>query len=139
MASLSTCHLGLWLGWQNLLNLQYADNCAVVAHSAQDLQNTLGALVDAYKLFGLSVNATKTKVLHQLAQLSATTPPNMIIVEGTALDNVEHFVYLGSNLSSPANIDGEIWYRIKCACAAYGRLKSRVFTEHGLKASTKIL
>ena len=25
MASLSTCHLGLWLGWQILLNLVKAD------------------------------------------------------------------------------------------------------------------
>ena len=63
------------------VNLQYADDCAVVAHSAQDLQNTLDALVDAYKLFGLSVNATKKNILHQSAQSPATTqPPNIIIV-----------------------------------------------------------
>ena len=102
-----------------IVDLQYADDCAVVTHSAQDLQNTLDALVDAFKLFGLSVNATKTKVLHQPAQSSATTPPpNTIIVEGTALENVDHFAYLGSNLSSPANIDVEIHYRIRCSCAA---------------------
>ena len=57
------------------------DDCAVVAHSVP--QNTLDALVDAYKLFGLSVNATKTKILHQLAQSSATTPPPNIIVNTT--------------------------------------------------------
>ena len=123
-----------------VVDLQYTDDCAVVDHSAQDLQNTFDALVDAYKLFRLSVNATKTKILHQLAQSSATTPPpNIIIVEGTAFDNVDHFVYLGSNLSSPANIDAEIQYRIKCACAAYGRLKSHIYTERGLRTSIKIL
>ena len=92
-----------------IVDLQYADGCVVVAHSAQHLQNTLDALVDAYKLFGLSVNATKKKILHQPAQPSATTPPpNTIVVEGTAIGNVDHFAYLGSNLFSPANIDVEI-------------------------------
>ena len=36
-----------------IVNFQYEEDCAVVAHSAQDLQNTLDldALVDAYMLF----------------------------------------------------------------------------------------
>ena len=50
-----------------IVDLQYADGCAVVVHSAQDLQNTFDALVDAYKLFVLSVNAKKAKILHQPA------------------------------------------------------------------------
>ena len=96
-----------------IIDLQYAGDCAVVAHSAQYLQNTLDVLVDAYKLFRLSVNATKKNILHQLAQSSATTPSPNIIRECTALDNVDHFAYLGSNLSSPADIDVEIQYRTK--------------------------
>ena len=66
-------------------------------------------------------------------------PPNIIIVEGTALDNVDHFTYLGSNLSTPANTDAEIQYSIKRPCAAYGRLQSSVFTERRIRTSTKIL
>ena len=44
-----------------IVDIQYADDSAVVAHSAHDLQNTFNVLVDAYRLFELSVNATKTK------------------------------------------------------------------------------
>ena len=44
-----------------IVDIQYADDSAVVAHSELDLQNTFNALVDAYRLFGLSVNATKKK------------------------------------------------------------------------------
>ena len=38
MASLSTCHLGLWLGWQILLNLvKYALAFSLVQHWATRL------------------------------------------------------------------------------------------------------
>ena len=74
--------------------LPYADDCAVVAHSAQYLQNTLDALVDANRHFELSANAAKTKVIHQPAQSSATTPQlNTSIIERTALDNVDRFEF----------------------------------------------
>ena len=46
------------------VDLQYADGCIVVLHSAADLQNTVDALIEVYELFGPSVNATQTKSLH---------------------------------------------------------------------------
>lgn len=46
------------------VDFQYADGCIVVVHSAAYLQNTVDALREVYKLFGLSVDATKTKRLH---------------------------------------------------------------------------
>ncbi len=46
---------------------------AIAAHTGADLQNTLDAFSQAYKLLGLTVNVAKTKVLFQPAQpLSAT-------------------------------------------------------------------
>ena len=72
--------------------LQYADDCAIAAHTEADLQNTLDAFSEAYQLLGLTVNVTKTKVLFQPARPLTATAPN-IDIEGTILENVDHFAY----------------------------------------------
>ena len=50
----------------SIVDLQYADDCAIAAHTEADLHNTL----DAFKLLGLTVNVTRSTVLFQT---SATT------------------------------------------------------------------
>ena len=116
--------------------MQYADDCDIAAQTEADLQNknTLHAFSEAYKLFGLTVNVTKTNILFQPAQPLTATAPN-IDIEGTTLENVDHFAYL----SKSANIDVEIQHRIRCACFSCGRLKDRVFSETGFRTATKIL
>ena len=93
------------------------------------VQNTLDGFSEAYKLLGLTVNVTKTKVIFQPAQPLTATAPH---IDGTTLENVDH-------LSKSANIDVEIQHRIRCACFSYGRLKDRVFSERGFRTATKIL
>ena len=88
----------------SIVDLQYADDCAIAAHTGADLQNTLDAFSQAYKLLGLTVNVTKTKVLFQPARPLTATAPN-IDIEGTTLENVDRFPHLGSYLSKSANID----------------------------------
>ena len=122
----------------SIVDLQYADGCAIAAHTGADLQNTLDAFSQAYKLLGITVNVTKTKVLFQPAQPLKTTAPN-IDSKGTTLENVDRFPYLGSYLSKSANIDVEIQHKIRCACFSYSRLKDRVFSERGFRTATKIL
>ena len=92
----------------SIVDLQYADDsdCAIAAHTEADLQNTLDAFSEAYKLLGLTVNVTKTKVLFQSAQPLTATAPN-IDIEGTTLENVDHFAYL----SKSANIDVLLFIR----------------------------
>ena len=67
----------------SIVDLQYADDCAIAAHTEADLQNTLGAFSEAYALLGLTVNVTKTKVIFQSAQPLTATAPN-IDIEGRA-------------------------------------------------------
>ena len=82
----------------SIVYLQYADDCAIAAHTEADLQNTLDAFSEAYQLLGLTVNVTKTKVLFQPAQPLTATAPN-IDIEGTILENVDHFAYLATSRS----------------------------------------
>ena len=83
----------------SIVDLQYADDCAIAAHTGADLQNTLDAFSQAYKLLGLTVNVTKTKVIFQPAQPLTATAPN-IDIEGTTLENVDRLPCLGSTSRS---------------------------------------
>nr|VZI46168.1 unnamed protein product [Spirometra erinaceieuropaei] len=89
--------------------------------------------------FGLVINTQKTVVMPQPPTHSAA-PPNaqQINVNGTQLQVVENFPYLGSTLSSNTNIDDEVANRISKASQAFSRLQSTVWNRHGLQLSTKL-
>ena len=76
-----------------IVDLQYADDCTIAANTEADLRNTLDAFSEACKRMSLTVNVTKTQVIFQPAQPRTATAPN-IDIEGTTLDNVDHFAPL---------------------------------------------
>ena len=123
-----------------ITELQYADDNALAAHSEEDLQLILDAFATAYKQLGLALNIKKTQILYQPPS-NSTTPasPPVISVDKTRLENVDHFTYLGSLLSSKANIDEEIHHRLSCASGSFSRLRKRVFENRDLQARTKVL
>ncbi|KAJ3585932.1 hypothetical protein NHX12_012339 [Muraenolepis orangiensis] len=122
------------------MELQYADDNALVALWEEDLQGILSAFVKASKQLGLAINMKKTQILHQPPPNSSTSvlPPN-ISIDNIRLENVDYFPYLGSLLSSKAVIDDEIHHRLSCASGAFSRLRKRVFENRDLQAKTKIL
>ena len=81
-------------------DMLFANDAVVVAYSEQNLQSLMSSFVDACEDFGLAISKGKTKVLSQ----GTTTPPE-IALDGTTIEVVQNFVYLGSNISSNASID----------------------------------
>nr|VZH91133.1 unnamed protein product [Spirometra erinaceieuropaei] len=71
---------------------------------------------------------------------NTAAPPNasLINVNGTQLQVVGNFPYLGSTLSCNTKIDDEVARRISKASQAFGRLQSTVWNRHGLQLSTKL-
>ena len=120
-----------------LRELMYADDCAIVAHSEEDLQSLTDALSTATKKFGLTISIKKTEVMYQPARGSDSNPP-LITIDGNALKNVDKFTYLGSCLSSANSLDDELSSRLAKASSSFGRLTDRVWNERGLKLETKI-
>lgn len=61
------------------MELQYADDNALVALSEGDLQCILTAFAKACKQLGLAVNVKKTQILHQPPPNNSTCfmPPNI--------------------------------------------------------------
>ena len=120
----------------NLLELQHADNCALVASSAEKLQHVLDLISRLYTRLGLKINVRKTEYIQYTSQPQDFSPT--LSIEGSALEKVQCFRYLGSNISSNCRLDDEINYRISKASSAFGRLNSMVFHNKNLKLNTKV-
>ncbi|BHF60198.1 hypothetical protein SprV_0100316100 [Sparganum proliferum] len=127
--------------------LLFADDCALNTTSEEEMQRSMDLFSAACANFGLVINTQKTVVMHQPPPNSATTAPNappppppppQISVNGTQLQVVENFPYLGSTLSHNTKIDDEVANRISKASQAFGRLQSTVWNRHGLQLSTKL-
>ena len=116
--------------------LLFADDSALVAHSAEEMQEIVDAFSNASKKFGLKINIKKTEVLYQP---NSTRPRKEdIMVDGNKLNSVLEFTYLGSTISSDGCIDDEIQRRMAKASASFGQLRQRLWNNHhvscGLKA-----
>ncbi|BHF62641.1 hypothetical protein SprV_0200562600 [Sparganum proliferum] len=118
--------------------LLFADDCALNTTSEEEMQGSMDLFSAACENFGLVINTQKTVVMHQPPPNSAT-PPNapQISVNGTQVQVVENFPYLGSTLSRNTKIDDEVAKRTSKASQAFGRLQSTVWNRHGLQLMYK--
>ncbi|BHF76173.1 hypothetical protein SprV_0501927100 [Sparganum proliferum] len=82
--------------------LLFADDCALNTTSEEEMQRNMDLLSAACENFGLVINTQKTMVMHQSPPNTATPHPDapQISVNGTQLQVVENFPYLGSTLSA---------------------------------------
>ncbi|BHF77930.1 hypothetical protein SprV_0602104000 [Sparganum proliferum] len=120
--------------------LLLADDCALNTTSEEEMQRSMDLFSAACVNFGLVINTQKTVVMHQPPPNSATDPnaPPQISMNGTQLQVVENFPYLGSTLSRNTKIDDEVANRISKVSQAFGRLQSTVWNRHGLQLSSKL-
>nr|VZI27735.1 unnamed protein product [Spirometra erinaceieuropaei] len=119
--------------------LLFADDCALNTTSEEEMQRSMDLFSAACENFGLVINTQKTVVMHQPPPNSATAPnAPQINVNGTQLQVIENFPYLGSTLSRNTKIDDEVANRISKASQAFGRLQSTVWNRHGLQLSPKL-
>ena len=79
-------------------NLLFADDCALVTHTIEDIQFIMDCFSNTARHFGLTVSLKKFEVLYQPKSGSSYTPP-VIKVCDTPLTSVDKFSYLGSTLS----------------------------------------
>ncbi|XP_076058625.1 uncharacterized protein LOC143035642 [Oratosquilla oratoria] len=129
---------GLHEGMQariQVIELQYADGCAIVAHDTEDVQNILNVFSFTYADMGLRVNTLKTEILVQTIHPPET--PNLFLVNGEPVKTVEHFTYLGSVVHSECSVDLDIQRRVNLSSTAFGHLRDRVFSNSNLRIDTK--
>ena len=89
------------------------------------------------KNFGPTISLKKTEGLYQPPPREAYSPPH-ISIDGTNLNAVEHFTYLGSVIFTDATVSKKIDNRLSKANRSFGRLSKTVWQSHLLRLSTKI-
>lgn len=104
----------------------FADDCALNASTHSDMQQSMDLFSKACDDFGLTISTKKTEVLYQPAPAALYIVPHITVNRHT-LPAADKFVYLGSTLSSSANIDEEVALSIARASTAFGRLKEKVW------------
>ena len=71
------------------------------------LQHIVSRFSDTTKNVGFAISLKKTEVLYHPPPPDACSPPH-ISIDGTNLNAVEHFTYLGSVISNDATVTKDI-------------------------------
>jgi len=115
-----------------LLDLLFADDCALVAHTHAEL---FDRFFNAAKRFGLTVSLKKTEAMCQSHPPSQTASVRITAGDDTVLKCVDKFCYLGSFVSNTISVDIDITSRLaKAGCA----LQKRLWGVHDVSMETKV-
>ena len=105
-----------------VIDIQYANDYAILTDSAEELQTSLDLFAEAYQ------------------SLTNAGPLEIKIYGGILVEVVEHFPYLGSHLSQKATIEAEIQHRIFCcASTSFRKLRHRVIDDDNLMKETTVM
>ena len=113
---------------------QFADDCALVVHSLEDLQEITSHFSSAAKDFRFTFSLKKTEVMYQPAPGSSYVEPT-VLIDDTHLNPVTKFCYLGSIISSLASLNLEVESRTKIASFAFGQLKDHFWSQNSRLAT----
>ena len=118
-------------------DLLFADDCALIAHSMNDIKRITDCFARAARQFGLTISLKKTEVMFHPTCDTNHVPAN-ITTDNAPLNVVDKFTYLGSMLSENAMIADDISVCLGKASASFGRLTKCLWNEHGMCPSMKI-
>ena len=115
--------------------LLFADDSALIAHSAEEIQRIVDGFANASSKFGLKINIKKTEVMFQ--PNSTMTMEEDINVDETTLTHVKEFTYLGSIIENDGYIEAELQKRMSKASMSFGRLRERLWNNHNVSIRVK--
>ena len=118
-----------------LRDFLFADEAAVTAYSAEDLQQLMTRFSNACQDFGLTISLKKTQVMRQ-----DTDSPPAISINDHELDVIHDFVYMGSAISDTLSLDAEFNRRTGKAATTMttSRLTKKAWNNSKLTVHTKI-
>lgn len=103
---------GVRIGGETVNNIRYADDTALLAENLEDLQALLNSVNEASKNRGLKINVNKTK---WMVAGKIDIERAQLMLDGSPLERVMHFKYLGSWINKEGSSDEEIISRITIA------------------------
>ena len=96
-----------WTLWNQLDDLDFADDIALLSHNHDQMQNKTKLLRDTSQTIGLRIHSGKSKILKVKTSGSET-----IMVGGSQLEEVSEFTYLGSIIDDNGGTGADIKTRI---------------------------
>ena len=123
---------GLSIGDYKLSNLRYADDTTLVATSALELEELLLIVKAKSEALGLRLNVSKTKIM--IVGSDGNEDP--IVVDGTEVEHVTQFNFLGSLITTSSGCSTELRRRMAMAKSAMVGL-NKIWTDRGITKVTK--
>ena len=117
--------------------LLYANDSALVANNAVDMQQFVDRFSSAADMFGPKVNISKTELLYR-SPLMSIKLPETITVHDEILKTTESFAYLGSTVTFTSSADLEVESRIQSVTKAYDALEKRLWSCKDISTKTKV-
>ena len=121
-----------WSLTQQLEDLDFADDLALLSHSHAQMQDKTVRLDTISQQIGLNIHREKTKVMR-----INTTNRDPFSLENAVLQEVDAFTYLGSIINREGGTDEDIKTRIQKARGAFATLKN-IWKSGQIKIKTKI-
>ena len=107
-----------WTLTSVLEDLVYADDIALLAYRHQDIQAKTNALATTAGNLGLKINSKKTRHVRMSSKTNES-----IMVNREVVDEVDHFTYLGSKVSTSGDGEEEVLVQISKASQAFASLR----------------
>ena len=133
-------------------DFEYADDTAVLFTSRLSLVTSTPLMIAHFARFGMSIHVgsndqpSKSKVLFVAAPPRCYTDPathdgadltNIVFNDGTFMEVVAIFCYLGSILARDCRDDADVAKRIEAAGGAFGALRKCIFSSTKLSFASK--
>ena len=125
--------MGIKTAGENITNLRYADDTALMSDNITSMKRILQRVDAAGKTAGLNLNAKKTKVM----KLGKLTKDPDIRINGTPLENVSDFKYLGSTKTADGSCTKDIKMRIAMAKQKMVQL-TNIWKDRGTPTDLKV-
>ena len=121
-----------WTLWNQLEDLDFADDLALLAHSHQQIQDKTSKLKTISSQVGLDIHPQKTQIMKM-----NTPNADPVTLGGNRIDEVESFTYLGSIVDRQGGTDADVKSRIGKARAAFIMLRN-IWRSRQLLTKTKL-
>lgn len=120
-----------WTLWQQLDDLDFADDIALLSHNQHQMQLKTNELNNTAKSIGLKIHPNKSKILN------IGTGNSDVSVNNVQLEQVSSFSYLGSVVDSKGGTEADVKARIAKARAAFVQL-NKVWKASKLPLKVKL-
>ena len=123
---------GIKVGGKLIKDVRFADDQGMIAKSEAGLQKIMDGLNSTSLEYGMKINIKKTKVM----KVSKVGGEVNITINGTKIEQVKSFKYLGHTMTDDGRCENEINSRIAQAKEAFGDRKELL--TKSLEKSTKV-